>query len=100
MFYRRKIFDDIGNFNIKYKITADYEKLCDIYIAKLKIKKIDLLLCEYLDGGYSRKHYINSNIERMTVIKSKFGKLSFLDIINHILNIAKAYIISIKKSIK
>ncbi len=58
IFYRKNIFEDIGLYNLKYKLAADHEFNLRCYFNdKIKTKHIDVTIAYYHDGGLSSKSY-------------------------------------------
>jgi glycosyltransferase involved in cell wall biosynthesis len=51
-FATRKTYDEIGNFNLRYKLAMDCDWLLRCYRAGVKFKKTNLV-CMMLDGGVS-----------------------------------------------
>lgn len=66
-FVRKKIYEKYGNFNLKFKIAADYELMLR-FLEKYKIKfcYIPMILVKMKTGGKSNKNIVNyilGNIE-------------------------------------
>ena len=55
MFARKKLFDKYGEFDIQYKIAADYDWFLKVFDHNEKIKVIDKVLTNFSYGGVSTK---------------------------------------------
>lgn len=56
IFYKKKIFESIGKYNINYKIWADWELNIRCYEDKdIRFRYIDKVISNYRLGGYSSK---------------------------------------------
>lgn len=53
MFYSRELFDKYGEYNIAYKISADYELIGRLKKANVSFVHIDIPICRYQGGGIS-----------------------------------------------
>lgn len=54
IFYKRKVFRRLGNYNTKYKVWADYDlNLKWFFDTKVKKKHIPAMIAHYSEGGYS-----------------------------------------------
>lgn len=53
MFVKKELFDAVGNFNTKYKITADYEWTLKAHNMGYKFMRIDHILTNFRLGGIS-----------------------------------------------
>jgi glycosyltransferase involved in cell wall biosynthesis len=73
IFFRKLLFLESGKHNLQYKIVGDYERLLTFFILGKKIKYSNILIANYLNDGFSTNNYYKSNIERLRVIKSKYG---------------------------
>ncbi|MDY0386285.1 MAG: glycosyltransferase family 2 protein [Methanolobus sp.] len=74
LFVSKKLFNDIGVFSSKYRLSADHE-----FIVKA-IKKypnrflyLDEILAEYMDGGMSCKMMTKTKIEDLNIISSNYN---------------------------
>jgi glycosyltransferase involved in cell wall biosynthesis len=90
--FKKTVFDSYGIFRIEFKIVADFDRLLHIFMSGCKFKKINLTFSEYLEGGYSRRHYVLSNIERLKAIKLRCGYIGPFLYIKHALNIFRAWL--------
>lgn len=52
-FVRKRVYDEIGGFNPKYRVSADYDLTCRAYIANKKFKFISDVLTNMRMGGLS-----------------------------------------------
>lgn len=56
IFYRKSIFDSIGNYNLKYPVHADYDFNVRCFMdQRFRIKYIDTIVCVYNETGLSSK---------------------------------------------
>jgi len=97
LIFRTELFRELGGYNLKYEICSDYDKLLQIFLAGKVIKKIDLTICNYLDGGISSKHYIKSALERLKIIKYRLNHSKLYYIIYQYITILRAFLYSIRK---
>jgi glycosyltransferase involved in cell wall biosynthesis len=69
----RRCFRNSNNFKIEYNIRADYEWLVRCIIGnELKIRYYDIIIANYLFGGYSKKNEREGNKEKRPIIKQYF----------------------------
>lgn len=54
MFFKRKLYDEIGLFDLSYRISADYEWVLRAYIKGSKFVHIPTPICTFIAGGYSQ----------------------------------------------
>ena len=94
LIYRTKLFVNFKEYDTMYKICADYDKLLQLFLAGKSIKKTNLTICNYLEEGRSRKNYVTSNVERLAIIKSRFGFIPKYYVAYHFTLIARAFIYS------
>ncbi|EJT6493238.1 glycosyltransferase family 2 protein [Clostridium perfringens] len=52
-FIKKNLFDEIGIYNTKYKVSADYDFFTKAYFLKKNFKYINLTIIEYDMSGYS-----------------------------------------------
>ena len=55
------------NYNIEYKIAADYELICRLYMRNEHIEKVDADICQFHLDGLSSNHYFQGVIEQQQV---------------------------------
>lgn len=76
MFVKRKVFNELGGLNEKYKIAADFDLLCKILDNDFSVKRIDKVICNYDNNGISsnlRKSYDDT----AKVIMDRYGIICF-----------------------
>jgi glycosyltransferase involved in cell wall biosynthesis len=100
LIYKTKLFVNFKGYDAMYKICADYDKLLQLFLADKLIKKVNLTICNYLEEGRSRKSYITSNIERLAIIKSRFGFVPKYYVAYHYALISRAFIYSLRRVIR
>lgn len=67
VFIRKRVFREIGTFNTKYRIAADYDLLLRAYYANMKFHLLESQLADYRTGGISSKHVLRSIFETLTI---------------------------------
>lgn len=67
IFFKKQSFDRIGNFDIKYKISADYDFIIRAFINKLVFKYKDIDIAIYDENGVSS----NINNHKKAIIEYK-----------------------------
>lgn len=70
-FVRRRLFDEIGRFDISYRIAADYVWLLDSYLKGKRFHYEDILMVNYRAGGMSELEYDVLHKEYMRVCVEK-----------------------------
>ena len=55
-FVRKEIYDTVGNFDLKYKIVADYDLFLRMYLQDVKMQQITSVIAYFRDGGLSTSH--------------------------------------------
>ncbi|WP_051624154.1 glycosyltransferase family 2 protein [Clostridium akagii] len=79
---KRELFYQLGKFNLKYKIAADYEWLVNCYINNKKFHYISIIISKYDDDGVSSSfenlRTLLAEYEEITL--KSFGKLAFIQI--------------------
>lgn len=65
LFLKRNIYHQLGGFNLKYKISADYDLIIKLYQNKFRFTKIDHTFVNIRQGGesYRNKNTIRENFE-------------------------------------
>src|SRR5690606_17329428 len=54
IFFRRRVFDKIGDFNIRYRAHAAWDHNMRWFLSgKIKHRYCDLVIANYADGGFS-----------------------------------------------
>lgn len=80
IFTRRSVFNEFGEFNVNFKYASDFELFVKVFVKQPGyFQYIDLLVCDYDDGGVtsmdSHLKYILE--ERVVVLKRNFSKKEF-----------------------
>ena len=68
-FLRRKVYDEVGNFNETYKISADYDLLLRVYLKNYQFEYLDETLTVFAVGGASNLS-CQSYVEGYEIVKS------------------------------
>ena len=79
LFVRKELFDEIGLFSNKLKLSADHEFI----VKALKeyprgFVYIDEILAEYRDDGMSCKQMTKAKIEDLNIISRNYGKMQYI----------------------
>lgn len=69
VFTRRRVFDEIGLFNTKYKIAADYDWILRVYNSGMNIKCVTDIFANYSVTGLSSKQIYNCIKESEDIAK-------------------------------
>jgi glycosyltransferase involved in cell wall biosynthesis len=74
VFYKRKVFDDIGNFDINYLLASDYHFMKRILLSKLNGHKVNKVLSHFMkrDEALSFKYSFEMHSE-VIQIKNDLG---------------------------
>ena len=100
LIYRTKLFVNFKGYDTMYQICADYDKLLQLFLAGKSIKKTNLTICNYLEGGRSRKSYVISTMERLDIINSRLKSLPRYYVAYHYTLILRAFIYSVSYKIR
>lgn len=85
IFFRKAVFDKIGNFNLKYKSLADWDHNIRWFFSNEIAKEyIDQIIANYADGGYSSIYFDDAfKLDKNFLLLTKgFGKLPVSELIN------------------
>ena len=77
VFVRRSVFSKTGLFDLKYKVSSDYDFLLKCFLnPKLKIHYIDRIICNFRQGGVSTsyKHALQMKTEHDIIATLHLGK--------------------------
>lgn len=95
LFLNKRMFDSIGNFNLKYKALADWDhNIRWFFSSKIKYRYIDIIIANYAKGGFSDQYDdldFNSNKEKI-FLKNGYNKLrlnKLIDLCNKLYNKSK-----------
>ncbi|MDU8885471.1 glycosyltransferase [Yeosuana sp. MJ-SS3] len=86
IFLNKKVFDEIGNFNLKYKYHADWDhNIRWFFTDKISHKYVDLVIANYADGGLSSqnedlvfKKYRKQNYPLVSICIPTFNGAEFI----------------------
>lgn len=80
VFFNKKLFNDIGEFNINEKIFADYEYILKLYKLKVKFEHINFTVCKYdnVNGVSSKLNKVNSMISRAKIVFSVYRLIGLI----------------------
>ena len=68
VFAKRVLFDEIGMFDLQYKIVADYDWLLKVFLQKKhSLLYFDRIIAKFNYGGYHTQNFQLHKKERMTV---------------------------------
>jgi len=85
IFLNKKVFNKIGNFNIKYISHADWDhNLRWFFSEKIKNTYVDLIIANYADGGFSSYHGDHSfaQIKTFKIAFLRKSEISFAQKLN------------------
>lgn len=58
VFYRCSLFNDLGKYDMNFKIASDYHFTLKVFLTdRYKTKYVDLDIAYYGEGGYSSRHF-------------------------------------------
>jgi len=58
VFYRRSLFNELGKYDLRFKIASDYHFTLKVFLSnRYKTKYIDLDIAYYGEDGYSSRHF-------------------------------------------
>jgi len=80
IFYSKKIMNKYGEYNLRYKLFADYEyNIRSFFNKKTKLRYIDIIIASY-DGDGVSKHFDDEifNLEKGGLIKKYLGVIPYL----------------------
>ena len=95
MYIRKKVFDQIGNYNLKYKVSADYDFMIRLNINKYKFQYLKEYLVLMRMGGVSNgaDGYIKGFKDAKSILKD--NNISF-----PVVRIAKRFLSTILQYIR
>jgi glycosyltransferase involved in cell wall biosynthesis len=82
IFFNRKLFKEIGDFNLNYKILADRDFLIRAINAKHRFEHVNEVISIYDQEGFSAKNQ-NLYIQEQTILRNKY--FSYFDYFKYIL---------------
>lgn len=96
LFIKKSVYDNVGLFNLVFKIAADYEFMLRLFkMNTYKIKYLPLLIVKMRTGGISNKYTSNifkQNIEIINAWKINNLKMPYYFFIYKFINKLKQYI--------
>ena len=96
---KRNVIEELGGFNINYKITADFDLIQRAYLAHYKFKHIPVTISNFYLGGISSNN-LNTYIEWWKVCKNNNSiKFPIIILILGIIRFAKKRVLNIFKAI-
>lgn len=63
MFFAKKVFTEVGKYDINYTIAADYDLTVHCYKMGYVFLYCDFVVCDYLAGGFSEKK-VNAKLKK------------------------------------
>lgn len=69
---KRKVFDNVGMFDTRYRIAADYDFIVRCFSAPVTTRFVDVVVSRMRMGGVSDERFMLSCRERKQVIRSRF----------------------------
>jgi glycosyltransferase involved in cell wall biosynthesis len=78
-FFKKKVYDDIGLFDVKYKYAMDYDIFLRAYLKNKKKAFVDQVVSNMLIGGVANKNRRKAYVEVYIISKNKIlGLLWFM----------------------
>lgn len=77
-FVKKKVYEEIGLFNISYKIAADYDFLLRAYLKGFCFNYLDRTIVSFSRGGASDTNLLTGSCEQLKIRKSNLCKNSIL----------------------
>jgi glycosyltransferase involved in cell wall biosynthesis len=77
IFYQTPLFQEVGLYDITYRVTADYQWLIRYYNSRQTLAKMHFLnsnLVEYAEGGYSFINIHKAAREKLKIARTHFNK--------------------------
>lgn len=71
-FVRRRVFDDVGEFDTRYSIAADYDFIVRAFDSGITTKFVDVIVSTMRMGGLSDERFMRSCRERKEVVRRHF----------------------------
>lgn len=80
MVIKRRLFEQVGQYDCKYKILADYNFTQEAWHRGYLFKHVNLTICDYLGGGVSESVEGNriKEIERKSILEKNYSYLERL----------------------
>lgn len=78
VFARRRLFEHFGNFNLDYRINADYDWFLRVFHGKARIKYIHRTIAYFKLGGQSSTNLERMHAERQRIQHKYKGTVAFL----------------------
>ncbi|MDE6386759.1 MAG: glycosyltransferase [Lachnospiraceae bacterium] len=69
VFVRRRAYQEVGMFDLEYKVLADYDLLMRMYLHHVKISQIPAVLTYFRKGGFSTEHAIQCTEEMRSIAR-------------------------------
>lgn len=78
VFFGKELFDALGNYDLNYKICADYDFIVKCYMAKAEFIHLPLVVCYYLPGGFSESGQNKKRLvqEHNSITKKYFSRFA------------------------
>ena len=73
MFFNRFFLDKVGNYNIKYRICADYELTIRLYNHNVSFKHVNMVICDFEGGGISALNADTAEKEAREIQENNFS---------------------------
>ena len=83
-FVKRHVFDEVGIFDRRYRIAADYDHIVRCFARPVSTRFVDVIVSRMRMGGLSEDEFMTSCRERKAVIRSHFPLVPRLGGIMHV----------------
>ena len=81
--FRKRVFEKIGNFNLKYKIHSDWDhNIRWFFSSEITCKYINQIIAVYADGGFSSVNFDETFAQdkEILILKRGIGKMSYKEL--------------------
>jgi glycosyltransferase involved in cell wall biosynthesis len=94
IFVRRELFNQLGKFNIKYRVNAAYDWECKLVKNQKRGYFLDMVIAYYNQTGFSSKGTWSQYKEKISIVKKHFGFFAgFIYSIKSVLKFSSVYIL-------
>ena len=89
LFSKTSLFHDFGGFDVSYKVAADYDYMCKLYVNNARGKKIDKFTVFFRQGGVSSLN--NESPMEIFLIQKQYDRAHIRKYINYFLKVLHFY---------
>jgi len=77
-FVRRRVFDEVGKFDVSYRIAADYDHVVRCFSHQVTTRFVNVIVSNMSMGGTSEARFMESCRERKQVVRRRFTGIARL----------------------